>query len=525
MSEEREGANKLRVRTIRKPIDSEFSNLEFGKKPPQAIELEEAVLGAMMLEKDAITEITDVLRPESFYLPKHQIICAAIYELYGETEPVDILTVTQRLKKQGLLEEAGGAHYISQLTTNIASAANVEFHAKIVAQKFIQRELIRVSNIIVKDAYEETTDVFELLDKAEQNLFAIAEQNLSSSTKKMNDLWKKSIQQIQELRDKEDGLTGIPTGFSGFDRLTSGWQKSDLVILAARPGMGKTSFVLTVARNAAIDFDMPVAFFSLEMSAVQLTTRLISSEAELTSEKLRKGELEEHEWQQLHHKTKRLSEAKLFIDDSPALNIFELRAKCRRLKAQHDIQMVIIDYLQLMSGQGGNGKQFGNREQEISNISRGLKGIAKELSIPVIALSQLNRSVETRSGTKRPQLADLRESGAIEQDADMVIFLYRPEYYQFEEFEDGTPTKDMAEIMVAKHRNGATADIKAKFIGKFTKFEDYDEGFGMNSPLPEGLPPEGNFRTMGSRMNDDKNPFPESNEDSSALEDDDNPLF
>ncbi|MEX0813418.1 MAG: replicative DNA helicase [Chitinophagales bacterium] len=525
MSEEKDLSNKLRSRAMRMPIGNELTQMDIGKKPPQAIELEEAVLGAIMLEKEAITAIVEVLRSESFYLPKHQLICAAAYELYSETEPVDILTVIQRLKKQGVLEEAGGAHYISQLTSKIASAANVEFHARIVAQKYIQRELIRVSNIIIKDSYEETTDVFELLDKAEQNLFAIGEQNLSSSTKKMSDLWRKSIEAIQNLREKEDGLTGIPTGFSGFDRLTSGWQKSDLVILAARPGMGKTSFVLTVARNAAVDFNMPVAFFSLEMSAVQLTTRLISSEAELTSEKLRKGDLEEHEWQQLHHKTKKLSEAKLFIDDSPALNIFELRAKCRRLKSQHDIQLIIIDYLQLMSGQGGNGKQFGNREQEISNISRGLKGIAKELNVPVIGLSQLNRSVETRAGAKRPQLADLRESGAIEQDADMVIFLYRPEYYKLDEFEDGTPTKDMAEIMIAKHRNGATADIKAKFIGMYTKFEDYEENFSMPNNLPDGLP-DGNFKTMGSRMNEEKNDFPEPPSDNNNDSDEeDNPLF
>lgn len=522
MPEEKDLGNKLRSRTLRIPLGNELSQLDIGKKPPQAIELEEAVLGAIMLEKEAITAIVEILRPESFYLPKHQLICSAVFELYSETEPVDILTVIQRLKKQGVLEEAGGAHYISQLTSNIASSANVEFHARIIAQKYIQRELIRVSNSIIKDSYEETTDVFELLDKAEQNLFAIGEQNLNSSTKKMSDLWRKSIESIQELREKEDGLTGIPTGFSAFDRLTSGWQKSDLVILAARPGMGKTSFVLTVARNAAIDFDMPVAFFSLEMSAVQLTTRLISSEAELTSEKLRKGELEEHEWQQLHHKTKKLSEAKLFIDDSPALNIFELRAKCRRLKSQHDIQLIIIDYLQLMSGQGGNGKQFGNREQEISNISRGLKGIAKELNVPVIGLSQLNRSVETRAGTKRPQLADLRESGAIEQDADMVIFLYRPEYYKYEEFEDGTPTKDMAEIMVAKHRNGATADIRTKFIGKYTKFADIEDNFSIPDELAGG-----NFRTMESRMNDENNSsFPETPSDNNEEEfDDENPLF
>ena len=498
--------------SIKKPFEkiisrrnnvSDLSNYVFGKIPPQARDLEEAVLGAMMLDKDAVSIVIDILKPDSFYVDAHQVIYKSILRLFEKSQPIDILTVTEELRNMGELESVGGAYFITELTNRVASSANVEFHARIISQKFIQRELIKISNDVIKDAYEDTTDVFELLDKAEQGLFNITDQNLKRNYASMSNLIGRAIKQIEELKDKTDGLTGIPSGFVELDRVTSGWQKSDLVIIAARPGMGKTAFTLSMARNAAVEFGKPVALFSLEMSSLQLVNRLISAETELPADKLRKGNLESYEWTQLTTKVSNLAEAPLFIDDTPGLNVFELRAKCRRLKMQHDVSMFIIDYLQLMSGSSAEGKS-GNREQEISAISRALKSIAKELDVPVIALSQLSRAVETRGGSKKPQLSDLRESGAIEQDADMVIFLYRPEYYQILQDEDGNSMEGLAEIIIAKHRNGALKSVFARFIDKFAKFTNLESDFG-------GGAMESNFRPMrddektivrGSRMND-----------------------
>lgn len=461
---------------------------ELGKMPPQAVDLEEAVLGAIMLEKDALTNVIDILKPEAFYKDAHSRIFGAIFRLFSRSEPVDILTVTQELKKTGELDVVGGAYYITQLTNRVASAANAEFHARIIVQKFIQRELIRISTETINDAFEESTDVFELLDKAEGNLFSIVQGNIRRNYDTMSSLINQAIKQIEKAREKEDGLSGIPSGLTALDRITSGWQNSDLVIIAARPAMGKTAFVLSVARNAAVEFNHPVAIFSLEMSSLQLVTRLISSESELSGEKIKKGQLEEHEFQQLNVKTNKLAQAPIFIDDTPSLSIFELRAKARRLKEQHNIQLLVIDYLQLMTA-GNEGR--GNREQEISSISRSLKGLAKELNIPVLALSQLSRAVETRGGDKRPQLSDLRESGAIEQDADMVIFLHRPEYYNITEFADGSSAIDAAEIIIAKHRNGPVDTARVKYVGKHTKFLDMDSldiqvdyGSGSNAMTP-----------------------------------------
>jgi replicative DNA helicase len=445
--------------------------LDMGKMQPQAVELEEAVLGALMLEKDALTNVIDILQPQSFYKDAHVRIFSAIQQLFTRSEPVDILTVTQELKKNGELDLIGGAYYITQLTNRVASAANAEFHARIIAQKFIQRELIRISTKTITDAYEDSSDVFDLLDTAEKNLFSIVEGNIKKNYDKMSTLIKKAIEQIEISKNKKDGLSGIPSGLTALDRLTSGWQKSDLVIIAARPAMGKTALVLTMARNAAVDFGKPVAVFSLEMSSLQLVTRLISSESELPSEKLKKGNLEDYEFQQLNDKIKKLAEAPLFIDDTPGLSVFELRAKARRLKEQHGIEMIVVDYLQLMTA-GGEGR--GNREQEIATISRSLKGLAKELEVPVIALSQLSRAVETRGGDKRPQLSDLRESGAIEQDADLVMFIHRPEYYNITEDETGMSTAGVAELIVAKHRNGPINSAKTRYIGQYTKFADLD---------------------------------------------------
>lgn len=490
---------------------NDLSNYVFGKVQPQAVPLEEAVLGAIMLDKDALPVVIDIINKESFYTEAHQAIYTAMLSLFEKSQPIDLLTVTEEIKKQGNLEKIGGAYYLVELTSKVASSANIEYHARIVAQKHIQRELIRVSTDIIRESYEDTTDVFDLLDKAENGLFKITEQNLSRTYEGMNTLLTKAMKQLEELSKKEDGLTGVPTGFTPLDRLTSGWQPSDLIIVAARPGMGKTSFTLALARNAALEFNKPVAFFSLEMSNVQLVQRLISLEAEISGSKLRNGKLEEYEWQQLTSCVERMGDMKIFIDDTPGINIFELRAKCRRLKMQHDIQLVIIDYLQLMTG--GGSEKNGNREQEISMISRSLKGLAKELNVPVIALSQLSRAVETRGGMKRPQLSDLRESGAIEQDADIVSFIYRPEYYQIMEDEDGTPLKNVAEIIVAKHRNGATDTVKLKFISEFAKFTDLeDDSFGDLGDLSDGGGGYGDTSdsgviTLGSRMNDEDIPF------------------
>lgn len=439
--------------------------------PPQAIDLEEVVLGALMLEKNAVNAVIDILTPEVFYKETHQMIYSAIKELFAKSEPIDILTVTNQLKSNGNLDIVGGPYYISLLTNRVVSSANIEYHARIILQKYIQRQLIVISSEIIRDAYEDTTDVFDLLNSAENKIFQISENNLKKSHNQMPDLVTLAIKDIETARNSTSTLRGVPSGYTELDRITQGWQKSDLIILAARPSMGKTAFALNLARNAAVDFDKPIAFFSLEMSSVQLVTRLISTETMLTADKLRTGNLAEYEWQQLNSMVTPLVNAKIFIDDTPQLSIFDLRAKCRRLKQQHDIQMIFIDYLQLMTAKG---EKNGTREQEISTISRSLKSLAKELDVPVLALSQLSRSVETRTGSKKPILSDLRESGAIEQDADMVLFIYRPEYYGLSE-EDGESTKGKSIISIAKHRNGKLGDVNLKFIGQYAKFEDPEQ--------------------------------------------------
>ncbi len=483
---------------------------QLGKLPPQAVDLEEAVLGALMLEKDALTAVIDILKPESFYKETNKEIYAAIVDLFHNSEPVDLLTVTNQLRRNGKLELVGGPYHITELTTRVNSAANIEFHARIISEQSIKRELIRIASEIQHDAYEDTTDVFSLLDRTEQSLFEVSESNIRKNYAQMKSIMRQAITELEAKKDQKNGLTGVPSGFTALDRVTSGWQKSDLVIIAARPGMGKTAFVVSAMRNAAVDHGHAVAIFSLEMSAVQLVNRLISAEAELESDKIKKGNLADYEWEQLVHKTAKLTDAPIFIDDTPALSILELRAKCRRLKAQHNVQLIIIDYLQLMSGdssKGGGGG--GNREQEIASISRALKNIAKELEVPVIALSQLSRAVETRGGDKRPQLSDLRESGSIEQDADMVMFLYRPEYYGITEDEGGMSTQGTGEVIIAKHRNGSLDNVTLKFIGKFTKFADIDGGSGFGNNYGNSFPSAGgtdfdspsNTITLSSKMN------------------------
>jgi len=499
--------NKPAYRKGGRQKKEELSNFVFGKVQPQAVPLEEAVLGAIMLDKEALTVVLDILRAESFYLNAHQLIYKAMMRLFEKSQPVDLLTVTEELKKTSDLEAAGGPYYLIELTNKVASAANIEYHARIIAQKFVQRELITVSTKIITDAYEDSTDVFELLDDAEQGLFSIAQQNMSRGVESMSSLAAKAQKQMEELRKKEDGLTGVPSGFTDLDRLTSGLQRSDLIILAARPGMGKTAFTLSLARNAAMTFKKAVAFFSLEMSALQLAQRIIAMEAEISGMKMRNGQLEDYEWEQLNAALERVSEVPIYIDDTPGINVFELRAKCRRLKMQHDIDLIVIDYLQLMSGGGDN--QRGNREQEVSAISRALKGLAKELNVPVIALSQLSRAVETRGGSKRPQLSDLRESGSIEQDADIVAFIYRPEYYDILEDEEGMSLKNVAELIVAKHRHGALETVRMRFEAEFARFSDLDDpDFGDLPGDTFGDPQAPNIITRPSKMNDDEDiPF------------------
>ena len=446
-----------------------------GRIPPQAIDLEEAVLGALLIDRDALSKVIDILAAESFYVQSHQLIFTAIHLLFGESKPVDLLTVAQQLKQDGVLKQIGAEAKLVDLSTRVSSAAHIEYHARIVVQKHIQRELIRISNNMIEEAYEDSTDVLDLLDKAEQSLFEVSQGNLKKNYEGSNELVKAALKRIEEIYNS-DGFSGIPSGFAGIDQVTAGWQDSDLIIIAARPGMGKTAMVLSMARNIAVDHNKAVGLFSLEMSSVQLITRLISSETGIDSEKLRKGSLNAVEWDQLTSKVKTLEDAPLFIDDTPGISIFDLRAKCRRLKSQHDVSIIIVDYLQLMTA--GASKNSGNREQEISSISRSLKSIAKELAIPVIAISQLSRAVETRGGSKRPLLSDLRESGAIEQDADIVSFIYRPEYYQMSEWDDdGSPTDGQAEFIIAKHRNGSLSNVRLRFEGKLAKFSDMNSDY------------------------------------------------
>ncbi len=501
-------------RTRRKP-SIDLSTTVYGKLPPQARELEEAVLGAVMLEKSAFDTIVEILKPECFYTDVHQRIFRAFQNLAQQNMPIDMLTVVEQLKTTEELEAVGGAYYITRLTNAVVSTANIEAHARIILQKFIQRELIRISGEIIGDAYEDSTDVFDLLDESESKMFNITNNYLKKNYEDIGNALAKAINRIDELRTKKEDISGVPSGFANLDRITYGWQPTDLIILAARPSVGKTALALNLARNAALHplKKTPVGIFSLEMSASQLVQRILSAESEIALEKIARGKLEDYEYQQLHTKgIKRLEQAPIFIDDTAALNIFEFRAKARRLVNKHKVGLIIIDYLQLMSGTGDRGA---NREQEISNISRNLKALAKELNIPIIALSQLSRAVETRKESKMPQLSDLRESGAIEQDADMVMFIYRPEYYENFSNENGESTRGETHVKIAKHRNGALENIKLRAMLHIQKFEEWDgdSGPALHSggnwiPVPPQPQPGGDnsarlFIQKGSRMNED----------------------
>ncbi len=473
--EEFEVGKQARRRT-RPTHESEIVS-EFGKLPPQDTSLEDAVLGALMLEKDAYNNVCEILKPESFYNPANQKIYEAIQSLAANGKPIDMLTVTDQLRTNKVLDEVGGAIRISELTGLVSSAANAEFHARIVAQKYLARELISYSSQVQALAFDESIDVYDLMQEAEGKLFEISKNTLKRDVIPIENAVQDAIKKIEEAANRESGLSGLESGYHQLDRLTSGWQNSDLIIIAARPAMGKTAFVLSMAKNMAVDYNHPVAVFSLEMSSLQLVNRLISNVCSLEGEKIKSGQLTQPEWENLITRTRSLSTAPLYIDDTPSLSIFELRTKARRLVREHGVKIIIIDYLQLMNA---TGMKFGSREQEVSTISRNLKQLAKELDIPIIALSQLNRSVETRAADdklgKRPQLSDLRESGAIEQDADIVCFIHRPEYYTKSSVDaEGNSIKGVAEFIVAKHRSGATDTINLHFVSKYARFENQGE--------------------------------------------------
>ncbi|KWW31009.1 MAG: replicative DNA helicase [bacterium P3] len=489
-----------------------------GKTPPQAVELEESVLGALMLDQNALNNTIEILHPEYFYKPEHQTIFKAIYHLFELSQPVDMLTVIERLRLDGALEAAGGAYYVSQLTNHVVSAAHIEYHVRVLSEKFFQRELIRICTEVITDAYDESNDILTLLDNTEQRLMDINDRNFRSDYRTMDSLVYEAVQEIKKVQESDNDCVGIPSGFRELDQITAGFQPGTLIILAARPAMGKTALALTMARNMAVDFKKPVAFFSLEMTGIELVKRLISSETEITGDKLKKGGLAAWEQEILVSRTQMLNDAPIYIDDTPGLSIFELRAKCRRLKQKYDIQMVFIDYLQLMNA-GGEASRNGNREQEISAISRQLKALSKELNIPILAMAQLSRAVETRGGDKKPILSDLRESGAIEQDADIVAFIYRPDYYGMTEPDEKGPTRGMADVIIAKHRSGSVGSVRLKFTPNFARFENVE--FVAPSQYADGIAANEQFDsfsslqstiTVDSSMNG-QNDFPADNSD------------
>ena len=472
----------------------------YGRPQPQNLEMEQAVLGALLVEQDAYSLVSETLKPESFYDHRHQVLFDAIRSLNAMQSPVDILTVRSYLDSKSQLEDAGGPLYLMQLSQNVTSSAHIEYHAKIIAQKALARELITYASKLSTDAFDTTIDVDDLLQEAEGKLFAISQQNLKKDYTQINPVIHEAYEELQKAAARRDGLSGLSSGFAKIDKITSGWQNSDLIIIAARPAMGKTAFVLSMAKRIAVDMRKPVAMFSLEMSNVQLVKRLMVNVCEITGDKMKSGQLESYEWGQLDNRIRQLYDAPFYVDDTPSLSVFELRTKARRLVREHGVQLILIDYLQLMNASGMN---FGSRQEEVSTISRSLKGLAKELNIPIIALSQLNRGVEQREGNdgKRPQLSDLRESGAIEQDADMVCFIHRPEYYKIFQDDKGCSLRGMAEFIIAKHRNGAVETVLLRFKSEFARFQDSGDdyvpvpgetvnyGSALNEEAPAGPPP------------------------------------
>lgn len=472
---------------------------QFGHKQPQSIDMEIAVIGALMVEQESYGLIAETLKPESFYDHRHQILYQAIQSLNVEQKPVDIMTVTDWLESQDKLEEAGGQAYLMQINAQVASSAHIEYHAKIIAQKSLARQLITFSSYIQTKAFDATIDVSDLMQEAEGQLFAISQKNLKKDYTQINPVIDRVYNLLHKAASREGGLSGLSTGFSKLDEMTSGWQNSDLIIIAARPAMGKTAFVLSMIKRMAVDMHTPCAMFSLEMSNEQLVQRLMVNVSEIKGEKLRSGHLAPYEWGQLDSRVRALYDAPIFVDDTPQLTVFELQTKARRLVREHGVKIIMIDYLQLMHASGLN---INSRQEEVSTISRSLKGLAKELNIPIIALSQLNRGVESREGEagKRPQLSDLRESGAIEQDADIVCFIHRPEYYKIFVDESGFDWHDKAQFIIAKHRNGSVGDIKMEFRGDFAKFSDLE----THIPLPGEKVSDMGGRFVSPKMSDEE---------------------
>ncbi|MCI6839526.1 MAG: replicative DNA helicase [Prevotella sp.] len=476
------------------PIDNTYGHLQ-----PQALDMERVVLGALMVDKDAFSIVSELLHPDTFYEPRHQKIYQAIQTLNMNENPVDIITVTEELRREGTLESIGGPAYIVELSSNVASSANIEYHARILSQKFLARQLISFASTIETKAFDETVDVNDLMQEAEGNLFELSQRNMKKDYVQIDSVVSKAMEILQKASANAGGMTGVPTGYTKLDEKTSGWQASDLVIIAGRPAMGKTAFALSLAKNIAVDARIPTAFFSLEMSNVQLVNRLISNVCEIPGNKMLNGQLSPDEWSKLDKNMGTLNGAPLYIDDTPGLSIFELRTKARRLVKEKDVKIIMIDYLQLMNA---NGMKFGSRQEEVSKISGSLKGLAKELDIPILALSQLNRTVENREGLegKRPQLSDLRESGSIEQDADMVLFVHRPEYYHIFEDEKGNNLRGMAQIIIAKHRKGATGDVLLDFKGEFTRFQNPGSSSVKHNDAPDGM-------VYNSKLNDASDAF------------------
>jgi len=455
-------------------VATKVKNIDFFQKSlPHNLEAEQAVLGGILIDNEALYQVLETIKDEDFYRDTHRKIFRAYLELFEQNQPIDLVTVSEYLQNKGELEEIGGATYLASLVEAIPTASNIAYYAKIVKEKAILRKLIACASEIIEQCLSSTDDVEEILDRSERAIFEVAGQRIQTPYFPLKDIIKDTFETLQSFSQKGNYVTGVPTGFTDFDRLTSGLQPADLIIVAGRPSMGKTAFALNIAANAAIKHRIPVAVFSLEMSKEQVAIRMLCAEAKVDTQKFRSGFLADHDWQLLTEAATLLSEAPVFIDDTPAISILELRAKARRLKSEHNIGLVIVDYLQLMKGKG----RAERREQEISEISRSLKALAKELNVPVVALSQLNRRVEERED-KRPRLADLRESGAIEQDADLIVFLYRDEVYNRRE---DNPNRGIAEVIIGKHRNGPIGKVKLAFLDKFTSFEnlkvEYDETF------------------------------------------------
>lgn len=464
--------------TQRQRTAASQSPLLEGKTPPHSTEAELAVLGAMFLERSAIARTIEILEPAAFYHDQHRKIYEAILALFERGVPVDIVTVADELRRRGHLDYIGGSSKLVAISTNVVSASAADYHARIVLERYLKRQLLQTAARIVEQSFEETSDALDLIDQAESEIFALAEMRLGKSYTSINRLARATFELISRLQERglEHGISGVPTGFVKLDEMLGGLQKSDLIIIAARPSMGKTALALSIARNIAVEFKLPVGFFSIEMAGVQIVMRLLSAEAKVNAHSIRTGRLSHDDMSKIVKTIGRIADAPIFIDDSPSLTLMELRAKARRLKAEHNVQAIFVDYLQLI-----HAPKAESREREISIISRTLKQIAKELDIPIVALAQLNRSVESRAD-KRPMLSDLRESGSIEQDSDVVIFVTRPEVYEIATYDDGSPTENTAELIIAKQRNGPIGTVRTAYLKDYARFENLALSF--DEPIP-----------------------------------------